>query len=265
MTPGEASGRQTISVCMIAHNEENKISASLESVRFADEVIVIDCESSDRTAEIARQAGASVFSQSNEVNLNVNKNYSFDQAHGDCILCLDADEIIPEETRDEILGILASEASEAAFFLPRRNYWMGCWLKHGGNYPDRQLRLFKRGQGRFPERHLHERLAVSGKVGMLNSPLYHFPYETHQECQRKLDFYTTYEANHLYNQGVRPSWRNALIYLYWMPLQRYIRRYILKMGFLDGKAGRQTIAMDMHNFRLRYFKLRRMVKEDSIR
>lgn len=260
----EPSSRKTLSVCMIAHNEEDKIAASLDSVSFADEVILVDCESTDRTAEIARERGAKVFSRPNLVNLNVNKNFSFDQARGDFVLCLDADEIIPEEIRDEVLGILMSEPSEAAFFLPRRNFWMGCWLRHGGNYPDRQLRLFKRGAGRFPERHLHERLNVTGTVGVLRHPLHHFPYETRQECQHKLDFYTSFEAKHLFERGVRPSWLNALKYLYWMPLQRYIRRYLFKLGFLDGKAGCRAVRMDMHNFRLRYYKLRQLVQKSLV-
>lgn len=257
----EPSSRKTLSICVIAHNEEDKIGTSLDSVSFADEVILIDCESTDRTAEIARERGAKVFSRPNLANLNVNKNFSFDQACCDFILCLDADEIIPEETGSEILELLVNEQHEAAYFLPRRNFWMGCWLRHGGNYPDRQLRLFKRGAGRFPEQHLHERLDIAGTVGVLRYPLHHFPYETHQECQRKLDFYTSFEAEHLFQRGVRPSWQNALKYLYWMPLQRYFRRYIFKLGFLDGRAGRQAIAMDMHNFRLRYYKLRQLVQK----
>ena len=252
----------TLSVCMIAHNEEDKLPAALESVRFADQVIVADCESSDLTAVIARDQGACVFQRPNLVNLNVNKNFTFDQATGDFILCLDADEVVPQDTANEIREILENDPLESGFFLPRRNYWMGVWLRHGGHYPDWQLRLFRRGKGRFPEKHIHERLQIEGSVGRLHHPLDHFPYETREECLRKLEFYSSFEAKYLYQSGVRPSPIRAFWYLYWIPCQRCLRRYLLKRGFLDGAPGREAIEMDMQNFRLRYYKLKELASRD---
>lgn len=256
----------TLSVCIIAHNEEAKLQAALDSVRFADEVIVADCESQDLTGTIARDWGAFVFNRPNLANLNVNKNFIFGQATGDFILSLDADEVVPEEAAREIEGILQGEPSESGFLCPRRNYWLGQWLKHGGHYPDRQLRLFRRGKGRFPERHLHERLRLEGRLGRLRNPLDHFPYETREECLRKLEFYTSFEANFLFERGVRPSPINALRYLYWKPAVRFLRRYIFKLGFLDSSPGWEAALMDMQNFRQRYEKLCKLVSEraDSV-
>jgi glycosyltransferase involved in cell wall biosynthesis len=245
----------TLSACLIAHNEEHHLGEALESVRFANEIIVADCESTDETALIAKAFGARVFSRPNLINLNVNKNFTFDQATGDYIFCLDADEIVPKETVREIREILRQNPSHSGYSLPRRNFFLGRWLKHGGHYPDWQLRLFRRGQGRFPQRHVHERLHIDGSIGRLQNPLDHHPYESFEECQRKLDFYTSFEAQHLYQAGVRPSPVRAFLFLLWMPGQRFLRRYLLKGGFLDGKAGWQAIRMDMRNFRLRYRKL----------
>lgn len=251
-----------LSVCIIAHNEETKLPRALQSVRFADEVIVVDCGSTDRTVEIAKDYGARVFSCPNKLNLNINKNYSFAQATSDFVFCLDADEVIPEATAAEISSIINGNPVETGFFLPRRNYFLGRWLKHGGQYPDWQLRLFRRGKGRFPERHIHERLQVDGSVGRLRHPFDHFPYESRDECQRKLNLYTSFEAVHLLENGLRPSPWRALQYLYWTPGQRFLRRYILKLGFFDGVPGLEAVKMDMQNFRLRYRKLCELSRSD---
>ena len=251
----------TLSVCIIAHNEEDNLPRALESVRFADEVIVGDSESTDQTARIAEHSGAIVFPRPNLDNLNVNKNFTFDQAKGDFILCLDADEAVPPQTAEEILNVMKSNPAESGFFLPRRNHWMGRWLKHGGQYPDWQLRLFRQGKGRFPELHLHERLKVEGRIRRLHHPLDHFPYESREECQRKLDFYTTFEAKHLYDEGFRPSMLRKIRYMHWMPAQRFLRRYFLKLGFLDGRSGWEAVQMDMQNFQLRYSKLCKLAIE----
>ncbi|MCX6639891.1 MAG: glycosyltransferase family 2 protein [bacterium] len=253
----------TLSVCIIAHNEAKKLPRTLESIRFANEVIVADCESSDSTREIAAAWGARVFQRPNLENLNINKNFTFDQASSDFILCLDADEVIPEVTSREIRDVISADTPLNGYYLPRRNHWMGQWLKHGGQYPDWQLRLFRRGSGRFPEKHVHERLDIEGAIGRLKNPLHHHPYESLEDCRLKLDFYTDFEAKFLYSSGVRPSFFSAVKYLILQPAQRYLRRYIFKGGFLDGRAGWEAVRMDMRNFRERYSKLQAISKQVS--
>jgi glycosyltransferase involved in cell wall biosynthesis len=245
---------------MIAHNEENKIGRALESVRFADEIIVVDCESNDRTDEIARSYNVQTYLRPNLSNLNVNKNFSFEQAHCDFIFCLDPDEVVPPACADEIRRVIAKDSKAQGYFLPRRNYYFGQWLQHGGHYPDWQLRLFQRGKGQYPEQHVHERLSIDGAVGRLKEPFYHYPYTDVEEAERKLDFYTTFEAKHLFNQGARPSAVRAFQNLYWRPLRRFVTRYLIKRGFLDGQPGYEAIRMDMRNFRVRYRKLREMTR-----
>jgi glycosyltransferase involved in cell wall biosynthesis len=245
---------------MIAHNEETKIGRALESVQFADEIIVVDCESSDRTAEIAADAGAILLTQPNLDNLNINKNYSFDQAQGEFILSIDADEVVTEKCGKDILDAVNSNPAQNGFFLPRCNFYFGRWLKHGAHYPDWQLRLFRREKGRFPGKHVHERLRIEGEIGKLRCAFHHFPYESYEEAERKLDFYTTFEARYLFEKGARPSLIKAFLNLYWRPLRRFLTRYLLKRGFLDGKPGYEAIKMDMRNFRTRYLKLRDMAR-----
>jgi glycosyltransferase involved in cell wall biosynthesis len=249
----------TLSICMIAHDEEDHLGETLESVRFAHEMVIVDCSSQDETALIARAFHARVFSRPNLLNLNFNKNFSFEQATGDWILCLDADEIVPPDLAQEIQDLLRHPPPQAAFFIPRRNYYFGRWLKHGSHYPDWQLRLFRRGQARFPTRHIHERVQVEGAIGHLRYPMNHYPYESLEECQRKLDFNTSFEALHLYNQGVRPSLLNAIKFRIWLPAQRFVNRHLLKLGFLDGKPGWAAILMDMKSYRLRYSKLKELM------
>ncbi len=248
---------------MIAHNEEAKIGAALESVQFADEVIVVDCESTDSTAYIAREYQALVLTRPNSPNLNINKNYCFDQASGNFILSLDADEIVSEDSAAEIREIIKSNPPQNGFFLPRRNHYFGHWLKHGGHYPDRQLRLFRRGKGRYAERHVHERITIEPEIGRLRVPLLHYPYNSREEARRKLDFYTSFEAYYLYHRGHRPSLLNATKFLAWFPAIRLLRRYILKLGFLDGAAGWEAIQMDMRNFRMRYRKLCQIAQQHN--
>jgi glycosyltransferase involved in cell wall biosynthesis len=253
----------TLSICIIAHNEEKNISRALESARFADEVIVVDCASTDATALIAEESGARVFSRPNLRNLNVNKNYSFNQSTCDFIFCLDADEAIPEPTAGSIQRLLENDPGKDAFFLPRRNYYFGRWLKHGGHYPDLQLRLFRRGKGRFPEHHVHEKLRVDGSVGKLPFHFDHFPYRTRKEAERKLQFYTEFEAEYLFSQGMHPNFLRSFQYLYGKPAMRFLRRHVIKLGFLDGRAGWEAIKMDMHNFRLSYSKLCFLAEEKN--
>lgn len=237
-----------LSICMIARNEGPNIGATLASVAgWAAEVIVIDCESSDDTGAIAQQAGASLYQRPNNPNLNVNKNASFDLAHGEWILCLDADEIMPEDLKREIEALIARNPAENGFKIPRRNFYFGTPLMHGGNYPDKQLRLFRRGRGRFPAVHVHERLAVEGEVGDLRFPFDHHPYPTIAVWLKKFDFYTSFEASVLEQRNVPLNARAARHYMITRPLRRWLERLFLKGGIKDGVAGILAATFDLMN------------------
>jgi len=227
----------TLSVCIIAHNEAENITRTLESVRWANEIIVVDCESSDTTREICNKYTEKVFSRDNISNLNINKNFSFDQSTCEWILCLDADEVIPENLKKEIQKKIESTPIENGFFIPRKNYFFGHWLKYGGQFPDNQLRLFKRGKGKFPEKHVHERIRIEGTVGKLAESFEHYPYKTISHFLKKLDFYSSYQAEIYERNKISVSFLSSFQYLFLVPIKRFISRYLLKLGFRDGLVG----------------------------
>lgn len=232
----------TFGISIIAHNEAAHLPAALESaVRAgADQIIVVDCDSTDDTAAIARSHPlVKLFQRPNLTNLNINKSFGFEQLTTDWIFYLDPDERIPEplgrEIRSTIDGPLGQSC--AAFRLPRRNFFFGRPLLHGGQYPDRQLRLFRRGRAKFPNRHVHESLEVDGSIGLLNEPFDHHPYPAVDDFLRKMNFYTSFQADFWHEEGRRPSLMADLRFFAARPLSRFLRRYLLKAGFRDGWQG----------------------------
>lgn len=226
----------TISACITTHNEELNIERTLKSLDWVDEIILVDCESTDSTIEIAQKFKCKIFSQPNDSNLNVNKNYGFTNTSSDWILCLDADEVIPKTLEQEIRLLLDSLVEENGFFIRRKNNYFGRFLMHGGNYPDKQLRLFRKNFGKFPAKHVHERLEVKGKVGILREPFEHYPYRDIKQYIEKLNFYTTFECGFRLQQGIKFSIPRFLMILL-SAFFRFLRRYIFKLGFLDGFQG----------------------------
>lgn len=245
----------TISITIIGHNEAYHLKELLPTLGWADELIYVDCESEDQSFELAADLGCRAFRRPNNPNLNVNKAFAMEQAQSDWIFYLDPDERIPEELKNEILQKIAHPESYRAFTLHRKNFYFGKWLKHGSQYPDTQLRLVRRKYARFPQKHVHERLQIDGQIGHLSNSFEHYPYLNISQYLKKFDFYTTFEANFLYNSGVQPSSKNAWKYWCWTPFSRFCRRYVLKGGFLDGWPGFFAALFDALNFMVRYFKL----------
>lgn len=244
----------TIAFTMIGHNEAHNIPRAMESVGWADQLIYVDCESSDGSLEVARQFTAQVFSRPNTMNLNVNKAYGIDQATTDWVFYLDPDEVITPELGEEIRTLIAGNPGENAFRLPRRNYFFGAWLRHGGQYPDTQLRLFRRGKARFPCLHVHEKLEVEGAIGSLAHPMDHYTNPSPVEAVRKLDFYSTFNAELLARSGKSPGIPMAFGQLCWTPGTRFLRRYLLKGGFRDGWPGLTVAVLDGLELQLRFLK-----------
>ncbi|MDA8131328.1 MAG: glycosyltransferase family 2 protein [Elusimicrobia bacterium] len=228
----------TLSIAMIAHNEERNLSRSLSSASWADEVIFVDCSSTDGTAMAARGHGVKYFSRPNSQAVYVNKQFAADQASCDWILILDADEEISKDLREEIELFIASPGSAAAAEMPRKNFYFGRWLRHGGKYPDTQLRLFARGRARFLPLPVHERLQVDGPVARLNEPLLHYPYNTPRDMETKREFYAEILTRSYALKG------RSRLFIVLRPFSRFISSYILKLGFLDGVEGLRTALMD---------------------
>lgn len=222
---------------MIANNEEKNLARSLASAAWADEIIFVDCGSADGTEREARKYPVKFFARANSLAVYVNKQFAVDQAASDWILILDADEEITPALRDEIRRFIALPGSVAAD-MPRRNFYFGRWLRHGGKYPDAQLRLFKRGSARFLPLPVHERLQVDGPVARLKEPLLHYPYSDQEDMRRKLAFYTE-----VLTRSYALKRRSRLAVLL-RPFTRFLSAYVLKLGFLDGAQGFKTAAMD---------------------
>lgn len=226
----------TLSVVISAYNEEEKIGDCLESVRqLADEIIFVDNESTDKTLEIAKKYTSKIFSRPNNPMLNVNKNFGFLRATGDWILSLDADERVTPELRNEIESRIRNyESGINGYWIPRKNIIFGKWVKHTGWYPDHQLRLFKRGKGKFPEEHVHEMVVVSGKTSYLQNHIEHLNYETVSQFLQKLTtIYTPNEAKVLLGEGYTFHWADVIR----MPVGEFLNRFFAQKGYKDGLHG----------------------------
>lgn len=224
----------SISVVISAFNEEKKIKLCLQSVAWADEIIVVDNESTDATRDIAIKFGAKIFTRLNYAMLNVNKNFGFNQATSEWILNLDGDEQVPEELAAEIRKIIVQNAPEQGFKIPRKNIIFGKWIKNGLWWPDYQVRLFRKGKGRFQEKHVHEYIEIEGLIGTLEHPLIHSNYETISQFLRKLDtIYTNNEVDCNLEKKTAVIWSDAIRF----PVSDFVKIFFLQRGYRDGLHG----------------------------
>ena len=185
--------RKTLSVVLATFNEEKNLESCLKSVKdIADEIIVVDGTSTDKTVEIAKKYGAVVKITTNKLNFHINKQMAIDMATKDWILQLDGDEHISSELRTEILSILNEENHKSdvnGYWMPRKNMFLGRFLMKGGQYPDYTLRFYRKGKGKLPQKDVHEQAVVEGKVGYLKEALLHYPYKDFSHYIRKWNLY----------------------------------------------------------------------------
>lgn len=225
--------RPRLSAVVITKDEEERVRACLESVAWADEVVVVDAESTDKTAQIAREFTDHVYVRP-WPGFAAQKNFGLEQATGDWTLSVDADEEVSRELREEIETVLAaSGAACAGYRIPRRNLFRGRFIRHGGLYPDWQLRLFRRGRGRFVARAVHESVEVEGEVGRLRAALVHRSYRDVADFLARADRYSTLAAEEWLESG-RPARLSDLVL---RPAGRFLSMYVVHAGFLDGWRG----------------------------
>lgn len=224
----------TLSAVIITKNEERNIAACLDSVRWADELVVVDACSEDRTVEIARRYTDRVFVRP-WAGYGPQKNFALDQAQSDWVLIVDADERIPEPLREEIARVLshAGAGGPIGYEIPRRNYFYGAWVKGGGVYPDYQQRLFRRRAGRYDDTMVHERLTLRGTVDRLQNPMDHYSMPTIAHHVRKTMAYTSLAAREKLKQTSRISFLQVGTH----HLGTILKSYFLRKGFLDGVRG----------------------------
>lgn len=221
-----------ISVIVITRNEEANLPECLTSVTWADEVIVVDSGSTDRTREIAGAHGAKVVPHEFQ-GFGPQKEYALSLASTPWVLSLDADERVPGELREEIRTVVGGDPREAGFSLRRQNYFLGHLIRHGGWQRDWVVRLFRRERARFTPVPVHEKVVLEGDVGRLAHPLIHYPYRSLDEYFHTCDLYTSLAAGWLAEQGKVARWHHLLF----RPLGKFIRMYLLERGFLDGYPG----------------------------
>ena len=225
--------RATLSVVVVTLNEEERIRECLDSVAWADEIIVVDAESQDKTAAIARELTDHVIVRP-WPGFPAQKNFGLAQATGDWVLSLDADETVSPELRTEITTILTTGGAADGYMVSRHNIFWGRWVRHGGLYPDWQVRLFRHGRGRFVDRAVHEAITVDGTVSRLRGHLEHRSYRDVADFLARADRYTSLAAEEAIAAG-RPS--RPLIDLVARPVGRFLSMYVARGGFLDGWRG----------------------------
>jgi glycosyltransferase involved in cell wall biosynthesis len=220
-----------LSVIIIVKNEERNIGRCLESVAWADELIVLDSGSTDATVEICRCYTDHVF-VTDWPGFGLQKQRALDKASGDWVLSIDADEQVSVPLRREIEQAVKSDEING-YEIPRLSEYCGRKIHHGGWWPDYVLRLFRRSSGRFTDSIVHERVVVEGKVARLNTPLAHETYIDLEEVLFKVNSYSSSGAHMLYQKGVRTSLLQAVLRAMWT----FLRTYLIKASILDGREG----------------------------
>lgn len=228
-----------ISVVYAVHNEEAVLARSLESVHnWADEIIIVDGESTDKTVEIAAGFGAQVITTTNKTNFHINKQMAIDAATGDVILQLDADEVVDSSLREFVKWVDRERPNDCvAWQLRRKNLFLRRWLQKGGQYPDMVIRLFYAGKAYLPQKDVHEQMEVKGKVGIAEGHLLHFANPDLTSYFRKFNTYTSFKALQLAQEKVPVNWKGFWHYCCWLPTKTFWSIWLRHRGYVDGLAG----------------------------
>jgi glycosyltransferase involved in cell wall biosynthesis len=239
-----------LTVTVITRNEAHNIAAAIQSVSWADEIVVVDSRSSDDTAAIARGAGARVDVR-DWPGFAAQKNHAASLASHDWILSLDADERVSPELAAEVRQLLQSGPRASGYRIPRVTWYLGRWIRTTDWYPDYQLRLYDRRAGRWNARLVHESVGIDGTPGVLRHELQHFAYRDIAHHLATIDRYTTLASQQAYAEGRRAGAWSALVH----SRLAFARNWILKRGFLDGSTGLIVSMLNSHYVFLKYAKL----------
>ncbi len=244
-----------ISVVLATYNEETNIQRCLQSVQsFADEIIVVDGESTDKTRKIAKQLGARVYKTTNKPNFHINKQMAMDKAKGELVLQMDADEVVDTELQKfiektykkiqsyknsthETSKLQDAKAFPKAWWIKRKNYFLGTFLKKGGQYPDPVIRLYVNGYARLPQKDVHEQMEVDGEVAWAKGHLLHYSNPTFKDYVRKWNAYTSLKATQLKDENIKITFFHTLKYIMWRPVITFLSLFIRHKGFVDRYAG----------------------------
>jgi len=238
-----------LSAAVIAKNEEEKIGRCIDSLSFADEIIVVDSGSQDRTVEIARSRGAQVVFHEWEGHIQ-QKNFAIDQTRGEWVLSLDADEIVSPELREEILKAINDPAVDG-YAIPRLVYYINRWIFHSGWYPARKVRLFRRGKGRWGGENPHDRITLEGREGTLKGDMYHLSFDDISDHLKTINSFTDIAAEERAAKSDKSSWLAIVT----RPPATFLKMYLLKLGFLDGVPGFIVASLSAYHVFCKYVKI----------
>jgi glycosyltransferase involved in cell wall biosynthesis len=247
-----------LTVCVIAQNEQDNLPRLLNSVvGVADEVVVVDGGSADRTATLAAELGAKVFLRP-FTSFSEQKNYAASQASNEWIFLLDADEELSDELKSTVRQWKEETPAFDVYEMARLTWYLGAWIRHSRWYPDWQRRLYRRDKAQFSGA-IHEALRFEGKVGRLRGDLRHYTIRTFVEHEAKVERYTSLRAQEMFEQG-RRDWRGAM----WLATPwSWVRHFVLGAGFLDGYRGAIIAQMAARSVRMKFSKLGKLVEADG--
>jgi glycosyltransferase involved in cell wall biosynthesis len=249
----------TVSAIVVCFNEEDRIRDCLESLRWCDEIIVIDSFSTDRTPEICRQYTDQVV-QREWAGYRDQKAFAYSRATKEWVLSVDSDERVTADLREEIRSVLADDDGEYnGYSVPRLVYYLGRWWWRGGWYPDYDVRLFRRARAIWGGTEPHDKVLVDGKVRRLRHPLHHYTYRSMDDHLRRINQFTSISSRELKNSGGRWHLGDALL----RPAVRFFRSYILKRGFMEGFAGFYVAVIAAVYVFLKYAKLWELELEEK--
>ena len=248
--------RQKLSVTIITKNEEAAIVACLESIAWADEIIVVDSGSTDKTIEICKAHGANVHSSREWPGFGPQKNLALSLASHDWVLSIDADERVSSNLRDEIQQVLSLNLQNTAFRIPRSSSYCGQFMHHSGWFPDYVLRLFPRLTAKFSDDIVHEHVIFKGEVRTLKNPILHISYTDLEEVLDKTNRYSSDGAQMFAERGKKSSLSKAVLHGLWA----FFRTYVLRLGFLDGRMGFILAVSNAETTYYRYLKLMLLTK-----
>lgn len=244
--------KMDISVVIITYNEEKRLEAALKSVAdIASEIVVVDRFSDDDTVKVAKKYTDLVF-QRKWTNFSDQKNFGNSKTSFPWILSLDADERVSPELREEILQLKEGEPDCSGFSMPRQTYYLGRWIRHGGWYPDRKLRLFLKSKGHWEGEYVHETLAIEGKVNNLKGSLHHFTYRNIRDHLERINTFSDLGAQKLYAQKKKCHWYHLAL----VPFLNFLKSYFWRVGLLDGFAGFVVSTLHGYSVFIRYAKLK---------
>ena len=249
---------QKISALIPTYNEEHNIVEAIDSVAWADEVIVVDSFSTDRTIELAKAKGVKVIQREYQYSAS-QKNWAIPQAKNQWILLIDADERVSDKLREEIQETLQKSHQKEAYWIKRQNHFMGKKVRFSGWQGDKVIRLFQRDKCKYEDKNVHAEIICNGSIGYLNEKLIHYTFKDVAHYLEKWDRYSSWSAKDHFDKGQRPNLYHFII----KPAFRFSRDYIIRLGILDGVTGLIICSLSSMGVFMRYLKLKQLVNNQE--